>query len=71
MSKPIDNFIKKYGRAQFKLLIKMFLQGDNNQQIGDYFGVTRERVRHWKNNFGITQVVYRLKPDVQNIIDED
>ena len=58
MSRPIQNFIKKYGRAQFKLLIKMFLQGDNNQQIGDYFGVTRERVRHWKNNFGITQVVY-------------
>ena len=70
MSRPVQNFIKKYGRAQFKMLIKMFLQGDNNQQIGDYFGVTRERVRHWKNNFGITQVVYTLNDDVKNIMDE-
>tara|TARA_R100001224_G_scaffold113762_1_gene100536 strand:+ start:941 stop:1156 length:216 start_codon:yes stop_codon:yes gene_type:complete len=71
MSRPIQNFINKYGRAQFKLLIKMFLQGDNNQQIGNYFGVSRERVRHWKNNFGITEVKYTLKADVQDIINED
>lgn len=60
------NFVKKYGIESFKLLISMLEQNISGQKIGEKFGVTRERVRQWRNTFGMTTVVYNVYPDIDS-----
>jgi len=62
------NFIGKYGMARFRMLIELLGKGTNNRVIGDMFGVSRERVRQWKNAFGTEVRVYQVHPDVQTAL---
>ena len=48
--------------------MNLFMQGENNQVIANHFGVSRERVRQWKLNFGMTSVTYVLKADIQQAL---
>ncbi len=64
------NFIKSYGRARFRRLIHALEAGESGQAIANEFGVSRERVRQWKNTFGQVITLYQLHPEVERIFRE-
>ena len=43
---------------------------ESGQVIADEFGVSRERVRQWKNTFGEVITHYRVYPEVDRILRE-
>ena len=64
------NFIKSYGRTKFRVLLENLAAGESGQKIADEFGVSRERVRQWKNTFGEVITHYRVFPEVDRILRE-
>ena len=64
------NFIKSYGRTRFRRLIHALEAGESGPAIADAFGVSRERVRQWKNTFGQVITLYQLHPEVDRIFRE-
>lgn len=64
------NFIKTYGRTRFRRLLEALANGESGQAIADEFGVSRERVRQWKNTFGEVITHYRVFPEVDRILRE-
>jgi len=52
------NFITSYGKARFRDFLTSLENGVSGQTIATGFGVSRERVRQWKNSYGITLNVY-------------
>lgn len=64
------NFIKTYGRTRFRRLLEALANGESGQVIADEFGVSRERVRQWKNTFGAVITVYQVYPEVDRILRE-
>lgn len=64
------NFIRTYGRTRFRRLIEAIAAGESGQTIADEFGVSRERVRQWKNTFGQVITLYQLHPEVERILRE-
>ena len=64
------NFIKSYGRSKFRRLLQALGEGESGQVIADEIGVSRERVRQWKNAFGTVITLYQLHPEVERILKE-
>lgn len=64
------NFIKTYGRTKFRRLVEALANGESGQVVADEFGVSRERVRQWKNTFGEVITHYRIYPEVDRILHE-
>jgi DNA-directed RNA polymerase sigma subunit (sigma70/sigma32) len=64
------NFIKSYGRSKFRRLLQALGEGESGQTIADEFGVSRERVRQWKNAFGTVITLYQLHPEVERLLRE-
>ncbi len=64
------NFIKSYGRGRFRRLLEALGRGESGQKIADEFGVSRERVRQWKNTFGTVITLYQVHPEVERILRE-
>ncbi len=64
------NFIRTYGRTRFRRLLDALAAGESGQAIADEFGVSRERVRQWKNTFGEVITHYRVFPEVARILQE-
>lgn len=64
------NFVKTYGRTRFRRLIEALAAGESGQTIAMEFGVSRERVRQWKNTFGQVITLYQLHPEVERILRE-
>lgn len=64
------NFIKTYGRTKFRRLVEALANGESGQIVADEFGVSRERVRQWKNTFGEVITHYRIYPEVDRILHE-
>ena len=62
------NFIKRYGKARFKSLINAFRELRSGQKVADQLGVSRERVRQWRNAFGETITVYAPHPEVLSLL---
>ena len=62
------NFIKTYGRNQFRWLLTAIANNKSGQEIADTLNVSRERVRQWKNHFGVVYVEYRLYPEIGEIL---
>lgn len=58
------NFIKKYGRVTFTKLLEALQAQESGQKIGQMLGVSRERVRQWRDTFGETVTMYRVYPEV-------
>lgn len=58
------NFIAQYGKARFKRFLKLLAQNTSGEQIATEFGVSRERVRQWKNAFGNVVQSYDVNPDI-------
>jgi hypothetical protein len=61
------NFVERYGRDQLKDLLDRFAAGDSGQAIADAYGVSRERVRQWKNAFGSQVTMYQVHADVRAV----
>ena len=61
------NFINQYGKAKFKRFIKLLKEGASGEQIADEYGVSRERVRQWKNAFGNVVQTYDVNPEISKI----
>lgn len=64
------NFIRTYGRTRFRRLLEALAGAESGQAIADEFGVSRERVRQWKNMFGEVITYYRVFPEVDRILKE-
>ena len=64
------NFIKTYGKSRLRRLLDALAAGESGQAIADEFGVSRERVRQWKNAFGTVITLYQLHPEVERILEE-
>jgi len=64
------NFIKRYGRLQFRRLLESLANGESGQAIANDFDVSRERVRQWKNTFGEVITYYRVYPEIDQILHE-
>ena len=62
------NFIKSYGRTRFRRLLEALAAAESGQVIANEFGVSRERVRQWKNTFGETITFYRLYPETVSLL---
>ena len=64
------NFIKTYGRGQFHWFLTAIAKNKSGQEIADHFNVSRERVRQWKNTFGVVHHEYRIHPTIRSILAE-
>jgi len=64
------NFIKTYGKSRLRRLLEALAAAESGQAIADEFGVSRERVRQWKNAFGTVITMYQLHPEVERILKE-
>lgn len=64
------NFIKTYGRARFRRLLEALANAESGQAVADEFGVSRERVRQWKNTFGTVITMYQVHPEVERLLRE-
>ena len=64
------NFIKTYGRARFRRLLDALANAESGQAVADEFGVSRERVRQWKNTFGTVITMYQVHPEVERLLKE-
>ena len=65
----IRNIIKKYGMAKAKSLISALEHLDSGEEIALDYGVSRERVRQWKNVLGTTVQLYQVHPEVLAVLD--
>lgn len=64
------NFIKRYGMARFQETLTAFGELRSGQKIANQLGVSRERVRQWRNAFGQVTTFYRLYPETKRILEE-
>ncbi|HHO54096.1 MAG TPA: hypothetical protein ENK18_25305 [Deltaproteobacteria bacterium] len=64
------NFVARYGRERLRQLLVALGSGESGQEIARAFGVSRERVRQWKNAFGTVVTVYQIHPEIQTLLDE-
>ena len=62
------NFIKSYGRARFRRLLEALARSESGQAVAEEFGVSRERVRQWKNTFGTVITMYQVHPEVERLL---
>lgn len=65
-ARVLRNFVKNYGRQKLASLIRMLEEQKSGQQIAKHMGVSRERIRQWKNVFGDTVKVYIVRQEVKN-----
>lgn len=62
------NFIKRFGRARLRETLNAFNEPRSGAEIAKKLGVSRERVRQWRNTFGETITFYRLYPETRNLL---
>lgn len=64
------NFVKRYGRERLERLIELLHEEVSGQAIADELGVSRERVRQWKNAFVQRFSYYNVYPEVQSVLED-
>jgi transposase-like protein len=62
--------MKRYGRERLKRLIDLLHEEASGQAIAEELGVSRERVRQWKNVFGKRISYFEVYPEVQTVLEE-
>ena len=65
----VRNFVNKHGRAGLQDLLDGFQEGISGQVLGDRFGVSRERVRHWREAFTTSVTLVTVKVEVFEVLD--
>ena len=66
----IRGLIESFGVKKFQRLLQLFSEGASGESIADEFGVSRERVRHWKSMFGQVVSLYVVHPEVSETLNE-
>lgn len=66
----ISHFEEQYGHDAVERFVKMVREGRTLKEIGDMFGVSRQRALQWREAFGDFRVVveYQLHPIVEGTI---
>lgn len=67
-TKLARNFVKARGVAQLRYLIDAFERNESGQVIAEHLGVTRERVRQWRDAFGMTVSFYQPGAEVRSML---
>lgn len=62
-----NNFVNQYGKARLKRFLKLLQQNESGEKIAEEFGVSRERVRQWKNAFGSMVQTYEMSPEIMKL----
>lgn len=62
------NIIRKYGKAEFQLLIQLFQEGAPTRKVMAAFQVTRQRVSQWRDALGTQTVVYEPDPKLADLL---
>ncbi len=62
------NFMKTRGKSAFRTLIRALEEQRSGQEIGELLGVSRERVRQWRDTFGQTVSYYQVYPEVRDLV---
>ncbi|MCC6463762.1 MAG: helix-turn-helix domain-containing protein [Planctomycetes bacterium] len=62
-----NNFVNQYGKARLKRFLKLLQQNESGEKIAEEFGVSRERVRQWKNAFGAMVQTYEMNPEIMKL----
>lgn len=62
------NIVERHGRAGLRRLVEGFREGESGQRIGDDLGVTRERVRQWKEILGQEVRTYIVHSEVEGAL---
>ena len=62
------NFVARHGEPALRRLLQLLAAGASGQVIADELGVTRERVRQWKNTFGTEVTVYQVHPEIARLL---
>jgi len=65
------NFIATHGKRELRRFLRDTQDGKSGQVMADRLGVCRERVRQWKNAFGVSVSVFTPYSEIQAIVDED
>lgn len=63
----LQNFLAKYGQKSLNALLMDFERGVSGQVTADRMGVSRERVRQWRDAMGVTVTMYQPNPDVAKV----
>jgi biotin operon repressor len=64
------NFIKSYGKGRFHLFLSDLEKGVSGAAIARDLGVSRERVRQWKNSFGIEESVFYPSETCMKVLED-
>lgn len=67
--KVARNFIQSRGMETFHRLLFLFEKQESGQVIAKEIGVSRERIRQWRDTFGSTIRVYEVHPIVLHLND--
>lgn len=59
-----ENFVKQYGKSGLKRFLKLLRRNTSGEDIAREFKVSRERVRQWKNAFGVVVMRYDVHPHI-------
>jgi len=62
--KAARNFIRNRGKSNLRILLELLQQNRSGQEIAKVLGVSRERVRQWRNLFGQTITLFQPYPEV-------
>lgn len=65
--KIAQNFVDRHGLEGLQRLLAAFERQDSGQVIADAFGVSRERVRQWRDTFGRAVSFYQPHPEVRRV----
>lgn len=63
--RPARNFVKNHGKAAFRYLLASLEEQRSGAEIASRLKVSRERVRQWKNLFGITVTTYIIHSEIK------
>ena len=58
----VRNIVERHGRAGLRRLLEGLRANESGQVLGDDLGVTRERVRQWKEILGQEMRTYLVDP---------
>ncbi len=62
-----QNLIAKLGKPKFRRFLKLLGENVSGERIAKEFGVSRERVRQWKNAFGSVIQTYSVSPQIKRL----
>jgi len=69
VERVVSNFINRYGAENLEMMLDGFQAGRSYQSIADELGVTKERVRQWRNLMGRTITVYLPDPELIQMLE--